>query len=305
MSRRLPSPCPNTSPTRRRLLQCLSGAPLLALTLAPTARGSSPARVVCVGGALTETVYALGAQAQLVGVDTTSNFPTAARQLPSVGYARQLSSEGLLALAPTRVLATEDAGPPAVLRQLEQAGVPLTVLPANKRFEGVVQRVQRMGELLGRREAAQALAQQLSTQWQATRARVAGRSAPAPRVLFVMSHGPSQMMVSGRATSADAVLAYAGARNVVQGFEGYKPLTPEALIAAQPDVLLLTEQGYQAMGGHDGALQLPGLAQTPAGRHGRVLAMETMYLLGFGPRLPAAVAELDARLHSAMQGQRP
>jgi iron complex transport system substrate-binding protein len=93
------------------------------------------------------------------------------------------------------------------------------------------------------------------------------------------------------------MLDYAGAVNAVQGFKGYKPLTPESMIAARPDCLLVTEQGLQAAGGLEAILKLPGLAQTPAGRSQAVVAMDALRLLGFGPRMPEAVLAL----HRAFQ----
>ncbi len=263
---------------------------------------ANPKRIVSVGGALTEIVFALQADADLVGVDTTSLFPAHAQKLPSVGYARALSAEGVLALAPTQLIATEDAGPPAVLRQLKAAGIPVAVLAANHHFEGLLERVRGVGELTGRTAQANALQQALQKDWAQTRAAVAQRAAARPvRVLFVLAHTPSQVMVSGLATSAHAMLEYAGATNAIAGFTGYKPLTPEAAIAAQPDVILLTDQGLQAAGGIDGVLKLPGLAHSPAGRNRRVIALEAMFLLGFGPRLPAAVSVLDTAIAKVMR----
>lgn len=261
-------------------------------------------RIVSVGGALTETLYALGAQADLVGVDTTSLHPAAARALPSVGYARSLSAEGVLSLRPTLVVATEDAGPPAVLRQLAAAHVPLAVLDGDHRIEGVLARTQRLADLCGRPDAGRVLVASLQQAWLATRERVATLAAgPAvPRVLFVLSHTPGQARVAGRDTAADAMIRYAGAANALGGtdggFTGYKPLTPEGAIAAAPDVILATEQGLAAAGGTDGLLRLPGLAQTPAGRTRRVVALDALWLLGFGPRLPQATAALADLLHA-------
>jgi len=285
---------------RRR--HCLQGGLLAAAWFTSAARAAAARqRIVSVGGALTEIVYALQAQADLVGVDTTSLFPDSAQKLPSVGYARTLSAEGVLALAPTRVIATEDAGPPAVIRQLTSAGVEVSVLPARHRFEGLCDRVQRVGELIGRVAEARALQQSLVQQWARAQAQVAQRAGQAPRVLFVLAHAPNQIMVAGADTSAQAMLDYVGARNVISGFSGYKPLTPEAVIAAQPELVLLTDQGLSAAGGVDGILRLPGLAHTPAGQQRRVLAMDALFLLGFGPRLPAAVAALDVALAKAMK----
>lgn len=265
-------------------------------------RAPSSRRIVSVGGALTETLYALGAQDDLVGVDTTSFYPASASALPSVGYARNLSAEGVLSLRPTLVVASEDAGPPAVLRQLEAADVRLVMLDAGHSIEGVADRTRRLAELSGRVDAGRTLLANLQRQWLAARehvARVAPAGKPAPRVLFVLSHSIGQVRVAGRATGADAMIRYAGAINAFRdGFDGYKPLTPEAAIAAAPDVILGTEQGIAAAGGIEGLLRLPGLVQTPAGRARRVVSLEALLLLGFGPRLPQAVTALADALHA-------
>ena len=260
-------------------------------------------RIVSVGGALTEIVYALEAQGELVGVDTTSLYPAVAQQLPQVGYARTLSVEGVLSLAPTQLIATEEAGPQTVLRQVRDAGVPVAVLNANNRFEGLLERVKQVGQITGRPDPAARLAQSLQQQWSGALAKVRQRQHAPVRVLFILAHAPNQVMVGGRETGADAMLAYAGAVNVMGGqggFAGYKPLTPEAVIAARPDVVLVTDQGLKASGGVDGILKLPGLAQTPAGRQHRIVSQEAMLLLGFGPRMPQALAELDAAFAKAM-----
>ncbi|HWU65402.1 MAG TPA: hemin ABC transporter substrate-binding protein [Methylophilus sp.] len=294
------------TPSSRRTFLGRMGAAVTVVCLPQLAFGNEAGkktarRIVSVGGGLTEILYALGAEKELVGVDTTSLYPQAATKLPSVGYARALSSEGILALSPTLVIATEDAGPPAVLRQIVTAGVPVSVLSANDKFEGVIERVRHVGALIEQTTRASQLEAQLKQDWQRARAPILARKTSAPRVLFILSHSPAQIMVGGRKTSADAMIAYAGARNAVDGFDGFKPLTPEAVIAAQPDIVLFTEQGMSVVGGMDGALKLPGLAQTPAGQKRRIVAFEAMFMLGFGPRLPQALSALDQALSNAMQ----
>lgn len=274
---------------------------LATLSTATPAKAAKPLRIVSVGGALTEIVFALGAQADLVGVDTTSLFPPSAQKLPSVGYARTLSTEGMLALAPTHVIATEDAGPPAVLRQLSSSGIEVSILRAHHRYEGLVERIQQVGALTGRLAQAEALKQAIHADWTRTRAQISQQRTPPARVLFVLTHAPGQILVAGADTSAQSILEYAGASNAVLGFSGYKPLTPEAVIAAQPDVILLSDQGLQGAGGVAGILQLPGLSQTPAGKKRRVISMEAMLLLGFGPRLPKAISILSTSIGKAMQ----
>ena len=283
---------------RRRWAAALAAAAVCPLA---AAQAAPPRRIVSVGGAITETLFAIGAQAEVVGVDTTSLYPDAARALPSVGYARALSAEGVLSLSPTLLVATEDAGPPAVLRQLEAARVPVQRLDSDHRFEGMLTRTAALGRLAAREPAAAALVQRLRAEWGAAQQRVAAlRANPPPRVLFLLAHAVGQVRVAGRDTGAEAMIVYAGAGNAMSAaFDGYKPLTPEAAIAAAPDVLLTTDQGLQAVGGIGGILAMPGLAQTPAGRARRVVSLEALLLLGFGPRLPQAVQSLAEALHGA------
>jgi iron complex transport system substrate-binding protein len=200
------------------------------------------------------------------------------------------------------VLATEEAGPPAVLKQIAAAGTRITLLPAKHQYVGLRQRVLGVGRVLERTEAAQVILEQLDTIWHqvqkqiATQARLS--SVRPVRVMFVLAQSPAQMLVAGASTAAQAMLTYAGATNAAQGFKGYKPFTPEGMIAAQPDCILVTEQGLQAAGGLEAILKLPGLAQTPAGRSHAVIAMDALRLLGFGPRMPEAVLALHQAIHS-------
>lgn len=265
-----------------------------------TGISSKAMRLISIGGALTEIIYLLKVDIELVGVDTTSIYPTEASRLPSVGYARNLSSEGILALRPTQLIATEDAGPPIVLRQIIDAGIPLSILPSGHQFIDVINRVRTIGRLVHKTDVAEALASRLILEWNITQKRVADSKLNNTHILFVLSQNPSQLMVGGEKTSAAAMIGYAGARNAISGFSGFKPLTPESVIAANPDVILVTDQGMKAVGGIGGVLRLPGIKQTRAGRGQKVVSLEAMYLLGFGPRMPLAVAELNLLLQQAM-----
>lgn len=300
----------NPSNQQRRLalkqLAGIAGASMLA-PWATAATGKGKQRIISVGGAITEIIFALNANNDLVAVDTTSNFPESVQKLPNVGYARALSAEGVLALAPTQIIASEDAGPPAVIRQLSSSGIPLAVLPAHHKFEGVLDRIRQIGELTGTQAQAATLMQGLQKEWAKVRTPIEQRKSKVPKAVFILAHAPNQIMVAGRETAAHAVLEYAGASNALtaanggNGFSGYKPLTPEAIIAAQPDIILVTDQGLKASGGIDSVLKLPGVEQTPAGRKRRVLSQEAMLMLGFGPRLPIAISQLDSAITRAMQ----
>jgi iron complex transport system substrate-binding protein len=287
------------------LVQSVSAAGSIALGYEAFAqvRTATPARamrLISIGGALTEIVYLLKANTELVGVDTTSIYPATATRLPNVGYARSLSAEGILALRPTQVLATEDAGPPMVLKQISDAGIPLTILPSSNQFKDLIDRVNTIGRLVHKTDIAHALASRLHVEWSNTQERIANSKHKNIRVLFILSQNPSQLMVGGAKTSADAMIAYAGARNAIAGLTGFKPLTPEAVIAANPDVILVTDQGMKAVGGIGGVLRFPGISQTRAGKEQKIISLEAMYLLGFGPRMPLAVAELNVLLQRTM-----
>ena len=257
-------------------------------------------RIVSVGGAITEIVYALGAQQRLVAVDTTSTFPPEALKLAKVGYLRQLSSEGVLAMKPTVVLTTNEAGPPAVISQLKGAGVKFETISADHTFEEVRNKVRAVSGALGLVAQGVKLDESLTQEWKATQDIVAAlekKSARKPRVLFLLLHSASGgLMASGEGTAADALIRYAGGVNAVAGYKGYKTLADEALIAAAPDFVLLTREGLEVVGGADKLWQRPGLALSPAAKHKRFAAPDALYLLGFGPRLPKAVRELAEKI---------
>lgn len=267
----------------------------LAVLLCGRAVAADPARVVAVGGAVTEIVYALGAQGRLVGADSTSTHPEAAKALPRVGYMRQLSAEGVLSLRPDLVLVTTDAGPPEALAQIERAGVRVVRLPVQHSMESLLANVGTVAGAMGLEAQGASLVKALQGKWQAFRA-TAGQGGRPARVLFVLSHGGGAPLVSGRDTAADAMITLAGGVNAMSSFQGYRPLTPESAIAAAPDVILVTREGLEAVGGKARLLGLGGLSMTPAGKSGRVVALDALYLLGFGPRLPDAVAELSSKL---------
>ncbi|AZG08364.1 hemin ABC transporter substrate-binding protein [Pigmentiphaga sp. H8] len=295
----------STMTERRRALLAALPAGLLLGALAPVARAARPLaqgpRVVSVGAGVTEIVYALGGQSQLLAVDTSSLYPPQALALPKVGYQRTLSAEGVLSLGPQVLLAGQEAGPPAVLRQIESAGVKVVHVDGDYTFDGVLGRIGTVAAALGRQAEGQALADGLSSRWQALQARIAAAPLRGPggrplRVACVMRHGASTM-AAGRDTGADAMLKLVGAVNVFGGdFANYKPLSAESLASAAPDAIVGTFDGTQEPDARARLLATPGLAMTPAGRNQRAVLFDIVLLLGFGPRLPQAVEDLYGAL---------
>ncbi|MDP1839408.1 MAG: ABC transporter substrate-binding protein [Reyranella sp.] len=255
-----------------------------------------PPRIVSVGSALTEIVYALGAEGLLVGVDTTSLYPATARALPQVGYMRALAAEGVLSLKPTLVIATTAAGPATTLDQLRATGVKVLVLPDHYDYDSVIAKIAAVGQVTGKTTEADAMI----ARGRAEMADLTKRLAMAtnkPRVLFLLSMGGGAPQAAGRDTAADGIIRLAGGTNAIEAYAGYRPLTPEAVLASRADFLLVTTQTVQAMGGIEAILDQPAVRRTPAGRAGKVLQFDTLLLLGFGPRTPQAALELAAALH--------
>ncbi len=311
---------------RRQLLQriCAPAVKAAAITTLSSWFFASPSwagskvtvrkRLVCVGGALTEIVYALGLEEHLIALDTTSTYPAATKNFPNVGYARTLSLEGVLSMRPQLLLVTEDAGPPQVLRQISQAGVQVKVLKADHRYEGLKDRIRVIGFLLGAEVRAEKLIKDIDQQWQIYQEDLSHKlshklsdknntfaknnsSSSQFKAMFIMAHSPQQVMVAGQGTSADAIMNYLHLENAFKTVQGYKPLTPESVIAAQANIILLTDQGLQAQGGMRGILRLPGVMQTPAARHRQIYSREANHLLGFGPRLPSMLHSLLEEIH--------
>ena len=255
-------------------------------------------RIVTLGGTITEIVFALGAGERVVGVDASSSFPEAANQLPKVAYHRRLSAEGVLSLRPTLIIATTEAGPPAAIQQLRGAGVTVLVLPHEPTVEGASAKIERIAAALGVQVRGAALVQNLKEELSQVQSSIPQTAAQA-KILFLYARGQGTLMVAGQGTAADTMIGLAGGTNAVQGYSGYKPLTSEAAVAAAPDVILLMDNGLESIGGAQRLWQLPGLALTPAGQQGRVLSMDGLFLLGFGPRLGQAVLALNRALYDA------
>lgn len=290
---------------RRRLAVICAAAMAFA---APAGADPHPdaRRIVAIGGAVTEFVYLLGQQDRLVARDTTSTVPPEAMALPDVGYMRQLSPEGVLSVKPDLILAEEGAGPPEAIALLKSAGVPFEEIPTGATPAGVLAKADAVAAALGvdPGPARGALSADLDAA-----ATAAARETDAPqRVLFALTLKGGRVMAAGAGTEAQAIIELAGAQNAVSGFDGYKPLTDEAVIAAAPDAILMMDRGPGSgddgsKTGHDAAtaevLALPAISATPAGKARRVIRMNGLYLLGFGPRTGKAALELHDALYGA------
>lgn len=256
-------------------------------------------RVVGVSKQLNEYLYEIGAESVLVARDLTSIYPPAIRSLPSVGYHRALSAEGIISMRPTMLLTDGNLGPDAVVEQVKKVGIPVVVMTPGSTVDSAQALMAQLGERFNRK----AMADSVIAQWKrdmaaaiADSARWAG--APRPRVL-VMHFGQlnNSYLALKRGSAADRIIDWAGGVNAVDSVGGMMRLTPELIARAAPDVIIATDVGFDRMGSAEKFATLPGVALTPAARAGRVYRVDETEVMYFGPRTAASIRKIAGWLH--------
>lgn len=265
-----------------------------------------PQRWVSAGGALSEWVSVLGGESKLVGVDTTSQHPQSLKKLPSIGYQRSLSAEGILSLRPDILIGSEEMGPPPVIAQVKSAKVRVELFSAQPDLPTLEKNVTHLGQLLGAQAQAAQLLESYQQQLTAQKARVAELQTKhkAPGVLVLIGHAGGKPLIAGKDTAADWLLQRAGGHNLAT-HTGYKPFSVESLAGLDPEVLVLADR---ALSGEAAKAALfkenPILNSSRAAKTGRVLELDpTLLVGGLGPRLPAALKNLSDGFYLTASGQ--
>ncbi|EFF73467.1 heme/hemin ABC transporter substrate-binding protein [Achromobacter piechaudii] len=258
-------------------------------------QAAEPARVVSLGGSVTEIVYGLGEGDRLVGDDLSSLYPEAATRLPRVGYYRAVPVEGVLSLKPDLVLASEQAGPPDALKRLAGVGVRVVTVPDAPSVDSLKARIRAVAEALGVAPAGERMVDEVTREL----ARAEAIAATRARALMLINRTGTPQG-AGRDTAANEVMQLAGLDNVLHAQQGYKPLSAEAVGALTPDLIVVTQASLEASGGMDKFLALPGIAGSPAAAKGRVVVMDDLLILGMGPRLPLALTQLKQEVARVM-----
>ncbi|HGK4673476.1 TPA: hemin ABC transporter substrate-binding protein [Kluyvera georgiana] len=264
---------------------------LLALTCALSAQAAE--RIVVAGGSLSELIYAMGAGDRVVGVDETTSYPPETAALPHIGYWKQLSSEGILSLRPSRFITWQDAGPQLVFDQLRAQKVDVVTLPrVPATVEQMYANIHALAKTLNEDDKGNALVnnirQRLANVAQST------ASQPAPvTALFILSAGGSAPQVAGQGSVADAIMTLSGAKNVAQHPQ-YRSYSAEALIAANPQVIIVTSQMVE--GDINRLSTIAGITRTAAWKNKRIITLDQALILGMGPRVADAVETLHRQL---------
>jgi iron complex transport system substrate-binding protein len=265
-----------------------------------------PQRWVSAGGALSEWVSALGGESKLVGVDTTSQHPESLKALPSIGYQRQLSAEGILSLRPQILVGTEEMGPPPVLSQIRSAGVQVELFSAQPDLPTLQGNLQHLGKLLGAEDRASQVFLTYQQQLDQQQARVsqAQLKHKAPGVLLLLGHAGGKPLIAGKDTAADWLVQQAGGHNLAT-HTGYKPFSVESLASLNPEVLVFADRALTGDAARAALFkENPILSSTRAAKDGRVMELDpTLLVGGLGPRLPESLIRLSDEFYPGTTGQ--
>jgi iron complex transport system substrate-binding protein len=279
---------------------CLShqfACAIIACAVSGIATAADTSRIVSIGGAVTEIIYALGADKDVVAVDTTSLYPRRAQtDKASVGYMRALSAEGVLGLRPSLILATEGSGPKETIQVLQAAKVPMTIVPDRHTGDGIIEKIQIIAKAVGAEARGNCIVDAVKKDLGTLEAVRAGIKEP-KRVMFVLSLINGRAMVSGGHTAADGVIKMTGAVNAITDYDGYKPISDEAVVAARPDVILAMAHGGPNHVEAAELFALPAFSATPAAKNNRFIPIDGLSLLFFGPRTARAARDLSIAIH--------
>lgn len=276
---------------RRALGPLLLGGLALALGCGRFGKDADPragARIVSVSKQYTEILYALDAADHLVAVDVSSTYPEAARQLPTVGYHRALSAEGILAVRPTEILSggPSNIGPEHVVRQLEGLKIPMTWWEVPEGIDGAKQLIRAMGAAFDRTARADSIVAALDADLaRATDPARAPTDTPTVAIIHFGQAMNQYFLISSRSVGGQMVRWAGGRMAIEDSAAGMTRMTsPELLAKADPDVILMTDFGYDRLSGREEILALPGVAATAAARNGRIFRIEEHDLVYYGPR---------------------
>lgn len=263
---------------------------------------NSSEKIVTIGGTITEIVHALGLGEQIIATDRTSTYPPSMQQLPSLGYRNSIQAEGIISQNADLILAEEEYMNKAVYVQLQDAGINIHTFHHELNIEGTKKLMLEIAQVLEVPERAEPLIDSLEQDMKRVDQLLATYEAK-PKVIFVYARGQASLQIGGAGTFSEEMIHMAGGELAVSQIKGFKPLTTESLIQANPDFILFFESGLQSLGGVDGVLQIPGVAQTTAGRKKQIIALDGLFLSGFGPRVGSAVYNLASLIHQPNMDQ--
>lgn len=265
---------------------------LVAACVLPQAPAVAGARVVVIGAELVEIAHALGAGDRIIANDRHSTFPAAAKRTATLGYFRAMTPEGIMSVQPSQIIRTPSSGPASTFDILKGTGLPLSTAPEVDTISGVPDLIRFMASTLELKEEGEALVDKFKRDLAAALILPDSKA----RAVFIMAISSGTPIIAGRGTVPDELFKTAGAQNAAQ-FQGFKPVSQEAMVGLAPDVIIIMKDRLDAVGGKAGLAALPGIRETPAGQKVNIISEESTLLLRLGPRTPAIIKKLRTVLH--------
>ncbi len=259
----------------------------------PAATAPVPVKIVSLNGTVSEVLSGLNMESNIVGVDVTSVYPENLKEKTQMGSSHSYNIEGIIAAAPDYVICTQERGlSPEQVTQLQQAGLKVWVLSQEYSVAGTKKLINELADSFKKQEEAKHMIAKIDTNLAAAKA-----TDTRPKVIFIYARGAGTLQVAGNGTPMNEMIKLANGEPAATDFNGFKPLTAEAMVAANPDYILLFDTGLKSLEGAEGVLKVPGVANTNAGKNKGIIEMDGLKLSGFGPRVGEAVKELSEKLH--------
>jgi iron complex transport system substrate-binding protein len=256
-------------------------------------------KVIALANGSAEIIDSLGLKSILIGRDIASTEP-ALESVPVVTSGHQVVAEKIIALSPDLVIIDSSVGPTEAISSLKRAGIKVVQISEVWTVAGISDKVMEVASLLGVESTGKKLASLVESTIVSASKKISG----SPRVLFLYLRGGNSIyLVGGSGSGADSLLTSIGAVDVgaTPGSKPFTPLTAESLIALKPDVILVMTKGLDSVGGVSGLIELPGVAQTPAGKNSRIISVDDSLLLSFGARTPSLLTKLAEALNEVQK----
>ena len=242
-------------------------------------------RIIIAGGSLTEIVFFLGLEDKLIGVDITSNFPESAKEIPSIGYVRTLSAEGILSLEPSLILGENDMGPPMVIDQIQKTSVDLRIIPEKRSVIGILEKINCIGSIINyESETTTLINDKLIAMVDELLQLQKTNSTKNTKAMLILSMGGTSPVVAGRNTSGNGFINMIGAQNIFESHEGWKPVSEESILKNNPDIIIIPQREVHKNSSIASFLDSSHLKKTKAVKNNNIISEDAMAMLGFGPR---------------------
>ena len=244
-----------------------------------------PSRIVSIGSSITEIIYFLNSQDQIIAIDITSNFPEDAKKFPSVGYIRNLSAEGLLSTNPSIIISEDDIGPKNIIKQIQDTKTELRIIPEEQTLNGIIQKIQCVGNIIGQQEEAEKkISSEINPVINKIKEIKKEKDLSNIKIMMILSTEGNSTVVAGSNTSGDSFIKMLGATNIFESINGWKAVTAETILLKNPDYIIIPEKDLHKQSNVNTISENVILKETNAGKNNGYIIKDGMAILGYGPR---------------------